>query len=148
MAQEEEPVSNKPPSRNASQINIEFGGPGILYSINYDGRLSGKDKGIGIRLGFGAAAAGGSSYVALPFGLNYLFGSGGNYLEVGGGATFITGQEVDISGNETGTFGWVSLGYRRQAYHKKGITWRLAFTPIFGSGYFIPWAGGSIGYRF
>ena len=147
-AQETEPETTKPASGNASQIHVELGGPGVIYSINYDGRLSKKDKGIGVRIGFGAAAASGSSYFALPVGLNYLAGGGGNYFEVGAGATFISGQELDIGDSEHGTFGWLSLGYRRQAYRKKGITWRLAFTPIFGSGYFIPYAGGSIGYRF
>jgi len=148
LAQEEEPEVVKPASRNASQIYVELGGVGIVYSINYDGRLSGKDKGIGIRAGFGAAAAEGSSYFAVPLGLNYLAGAKGNYFEFGAGATFIAGNDVSIGANESSTFGWLSLGYRRQAYRKKGITWRLAFTPIFGSGFFVPYAGGSIGYRF
>jgi len=145
--EEKEPPS-KPASGNASQIYVELGGPGVIYSINYDGRLSKKDKGIGVRIGFGAASAEGSSYFALPVGLNYLAGGGGNYFEFGAGATFVSGNDVSIGDSEHGTFGWLSLGYRRQAYRKKGITWRLAFTPIFGSGYFIPYAGGSIGYRF
>ena len=148
LAQEEEPEVKTPASKNASQIQVEGGGVGILYSINYDMRLTGKDKGIGFRVGFGAAAAEGSSYVAIPVGLNYLAGSGGNYFEFGGGATFVTGSDVSIGTNDSGTFGWATLGYRRQAYRKKGITWRVAFTPIFGSGFFVPWGGASIGYRF
>ncbi len=146
-AQESEPAS--PASGNASQIYVELLGPGGLYSVNYDGRLGRKEKGLGVRLGFSAAYADGSGFLTFPLGLNYLAGSNGNYFEFGAGPTIATSSDVfEESGDETVVWGHLTLGYRRQAYRKKGITWRVAFTPVFGDGFFLPWVGTSIGYRF
>ena len=78
-------------SANASQIYFELGGPGIIYSFNYDGRFGGYENGIGFRVGVGGAYWNGDGYVALPVQLNYLLGTNGKYLEIGAGATYAPG---------------------------------------------------------
>lgn len=147
QVEEEEPPA-KPATVNAKQLYVELFGPGILYSINYDTRFGKKEKGLGMRAGFGATFAGGEGALVVPVGLNYLVGRQGNYFEMGGGASVVTGEDV-LEG--AGVYGFLSLGYRRQAYKKKGVTWRAAFTPLFffeGGFSLIPWAGISVGYRF
>lgn len=53
-------------SANASQVYFELGGPGIIYSFNYDGRLSGYENGIGFRIGLGGASVNGEGYLLFP----------------------------------------------------------------------------------
>ena len=146
VVEEEEPPA-KPATPNASQLYVELLGPGILYSINYDTRFGKKEKGFGMRAGLGITYDQGDGAFMIPVGLNYLTGHGGNYFEMGGGATLVTGDLLEGQG----VYGFLSLGYRRQAYKKKGVTWRAAFTPLFffEDGFtLIPWAGFSVGYRF
>lgn len=147
-AQERE--APQPPTANASNIHIEFFGPGYIYSINYDGRFGKKDRGLGFRIGAGGAYADGEGFFAVPVGLNYLLGSNGNYFEMGAGTTITNLNDViDFSDNrETNVNGFLSFGYRRQAFRKKGVLFRASFTPIFGDGFFIPFAGVGIGFRF
>lgn len=134
---------------NASQVYFELGGPGIIYSFNYDGRLSGYENGIGFRIGLGGASVNREGYYAIPFQLNYLAGNRGKYLELGAGATYAPGLELfDNDGNSYGTF---TIGYRKQPVGRKGFTFRAAFTPIIGfkdRGSFLPFAGVSWGFRF
>lgn len=134
---------------NASQIYLEAGGSGIIYSINYDGRLSKMENGIGIRLGIGGASYSGDGYLAIPLQLNYLLGSKGQYLELGAGITYVSVSDIffdnSSSNNVAGSF---VIGFRKQPFGKKGLTWRLAFTPFIGFGAVQPWAGASVGFRF
>jgi hypothetical protein len=144
-------------SSNASQIYFELGGPGIIYSFNYDGRLGRFENGIGFRIGIGGAAVNGSGYMAIPFQLNYLAGRNGKYLELGAGATYA--PKLDLFGTTTSdgtpinpqTYGTLTIGFRKQPLGKKGFTFRAAFSPIFsfaGGGSFLPFGGVSWGYRF
>jgi hypothetical protein len=145
-AEEEGPA--KPGSPGAPQVYVELGGPGIIYSFNYDRRFNKSDKGLGMRAGFGAIFAGGEGGFAFPIGLNYLTGRQGNYFEVGGGASVVTTADL-FEG--AGVYGFMTAGYRRQAFKKKGVTWRVAFNPLlfFEEGFsFIPFFGASVGYRF
>lgn len=147
QAEEEEPA-DKPASRNAKQLYVELLGPGGFYSINYDFRFGQKEKGLGMRAGASAIFAGGDGFVSLPVGLNYLAGRKGNYMELGGGASLVTGEDF-LEGS--GVYGYLTMGYRRQAYRKRGITWRANFSPLFffeGGFTLIPWVGFSLGYRF
>lgn len=134
---------------NASQIYLEAGGSGIIYSINYDGRLTKMENGIGIRLGIGGASYSGDGYLAIPLQLNYLLGSKGQYLELGAGITYVSVSDIffdnSSSNNVAGSF---VIGFRKQPFGKKGLTWRLAFTPFIGFGAVQPWAGASVGFRF
>lgn len=134
---------------NASQIYLEAGGSGIIYSINYDGRLTKMENGIGIRVGIGGASYSGDGYLAIPLQLNYLLGSKGQYLELGAGITYLSVSDIFFdntsSSNVAGSF---VIGFRKQPFGKKGLTWRIAFTPFVGFGAVQPWAGASVGFRF
>ena len=83
---------------------IEGGGPGLLYSVNYEHIF---ENDFGFRGGFSytslSATAGSSSasasFIAVPIVLSYLGASSGNHaLELGGGATLI-----NASGAASGT---------------------------------------------
>jgi len=142
-AQKETPASGC----NASQNYVEIGGPGIFYSINYDGRFGKTEKGLGFRAGAGILASGGESFTTFPVGLNYLIGSEGKYFEVGAGASFLNYNSSFDWFDGGASTGYLQLGYRNQPT-KQGFTWRANFTPLFGSGYFVPFASVSLGYKF
>jgi hypothetical protein len=146
-------------SANASQLYFELGGPGVIYSFNYDGRFGGYENGIGFRIGVGGAYWNGSGYFALPVQLNYLLGTNGKYIEIGAGATYAPG--LNLFGNDenqnlpgyqyTNTYGTFTIGFRKQPLGRKGFTFRAAFSPIISftnGGSFLPFAGVSWGYRF
>lgn len=139
-------------SANASQVYLEAGGSAIFYSINYDGRFGKFENGFGMRVGIGGATRGGSGYVAIPLQVNYLLGNKGQYMEIGGGITFVSTSisdffdDEDVSASTVG--GSFVLGFRKQPFGKKGLTWRVAFTPFVSSGGITPFAGASIGFRF
>lgn len=136
---------------NASQVYLEVGGAGIIYSVNYDGRFSKYENGLGMRVGIGGASVDGDGYFAVPVQVNYLAGAKGQYLEVGAGFTYVSASFTDFFDNTTSSgstvAGNLALGFRKTPFGKKGITWRVAFTPFIKNG-FIPSGGASIGYRF
>ncbi len=138
-------------SANASQVYLEVGGAGIIYSVNYDGRFGKYENGFGFRAGIGGASVSGDGYFAIPVQVNYLAGAKGQYLEVGGGFTFVSASVSDFfndtQSSESVVAGTLCLGFRKQPFGKKGLTWRVAFTPFIKNG-FIPSGGASIGYRF
>ena len=142
---------------NASQVYFELGGPGIIYSFNYDGRFGKYENGIGFRIGVGGASVNGDGYVAVPFQLNYLAGSRGKYLEIGMGATYDSGldlfgeRDTQNGGSNHYTYGTFTIGFRKQPLGRKGFTFRAAFSPIIsfnGGGSFLPFAGVSWGIKF
>ena len=137
-------------SASASQIYFEAGGSGIIYSLNFDTRFGKKENGLGLRIGAGGAGGDGSGYFAIPAQLNYLLGENGKYLELGAGATYVNVSGDDLIFDDASTVAAnVVIGFRSQPFAKKGITWRIAFTPFIGGGAgFTPWAGASIGFRF
>lgn len=137
-------------SASASQIYLEVLGSGAVYSVNFDTRLTKNENGIGVRIGAGGAGADGSSYFAVPFQLNYLLGENGKYLELGAGGTYFNVNDDFFFDNENESTVLANLvvAFRSQPFGKKGITWRVAFTPFIGSGGFYPWGGAGIGYRF
>jgi hypothetical protein len=151
-------------SPKASQIQLEFLGPGSLFSINYDTRFSRKEKGLGYKIGLGGTPLGllGNScnrggLLTLPLGLTYLAGKNNHLLELGaGGVLGITGAtkvycldyESDFFSDETNPYAYISAGYRYQPVAKKGLTYRIFVSPLFQPD-FNPkfWGGASIGYR-
>jgi hypothetical protein len=138
-------------SANASQIYLEAGGSAILYSINYDGRFGKFENGFGFRIGIGGAGYRSDGYVAIPAQVNYLIGSKGQYLELGAGVTYVSVSNLffDSDNNDEANTvaGSAVLGFRKQPFGKKGLTWRIAFTPFIGFGGLQPFFGASIGYR-
>jgi hypothetical protein len=157
---------------SGKQIYAEFGGPGVLFSANFDSRFkSGETLGFGYRLGLGFSFyefeeststydSGYSyyesythSYYTIPVGLNYVFGkkSSPHTFEVGAGATFLT-RSVSIfyfdEAKKGNVIGNISFMYRRQP-SDGGFTWRIGFTPIVGtSGDLFPSGAIGIGYAF
>lgn len=142
-------IEARTPSSTASQMYFEFGGAGILYSLNYDTRFLRKENGLGGRVGIGIISVDETTFSAIPLGLNYLFGNDGKYFEVGAGISFLSYKEssdVDLFNGSANT-GYLQIGFRNQP-NKTGFTWRAIFSPFFGAKYFVPSGGVSIGYRF
>ena len=141
----------QPPTQNASNVYAEFFGPALIYSINYDGRFNKKDHGLGFRIGAGGFYADGDGYYMIPFGLNYLLGANGHYFEMGAGASVGDNNnffEPDSDLEEFSALGYLTLGYRRQAFKKRGFVFRGAFNPVFGKDFFIPYVAVAVGFRF
>jgi hypothetical protein len=140
----------------ARDVFFELGGPGLIFSANYDTRLSNQRDGLGLRLGAGFATGGGASLFSAPFQLNYLLGKHGKYFEIGAGATYIN---VNInSGNSSYEFGsyqftgskvagTMTFGYRYQPIDG-GFSFRASFNPILIGNTFVPYGGLSFGYAF
>jgi hypothetical protein len=151
-------------NKHASQLQVELFGPAGLFSLNIDSRFTKKENGIGFKIGLGGAPLGmfgetcnSGSQISLPAGLNYLFGKRKHFVEVGGGRVLVIigatkryceGFESGFFSDETGPYGYASLGYRYQPFEKKGITFRTFVSPLFQQGFNTKiWGGGSIGYR-
>ncbi|HMG68894.1 MAG TPA: hypothetical protein VK588_14450 [Chitinophagaceae bacterium] len=133
----------------AKAAYVEIGGPG-LASANFDMRFANKEGGAGFRVGVGAFPVNGATVVTVPLGLNYLIGKNNkSYFEVGAGFTYlkISAKNHGTSKNFTSSFGNVTLGYR-YAPAKGGFFFKAEVTPIFGSGFFLPFAGLGFGYKF
>jgi hypothetical protein len=143
----EAPLLQTAPSA-AKAVYVEVGGPGLL-SINYDMRLAKKKDGLGFRAGVGGWATKNSTLIFVPLGINYITSKNNrDFFEAGAGGTFVSNnQETDL-GPFRGSFGFVTLGYRKQP-EEGGYFFRAALTPVFGNGYFWPYyAGVGFGYAF
>jgi len=138
----------------AQNVYIELGGPGLLFSANYDTRFSQRRDGLGGRIGLGFIETGGVSVVTVPVQLNYLLGKKDKYFEIGLGATyasFNSGSDFFSDGSKPLTastvLGTMTFGYRYQPVDG-GFNFRASFTPIFYSANFVPYGGISFGYTF
>ena len=134
-------------AQSAQSVYFELGGPGIA-SFNYDTRFSGREGGIGGRIGVGGYSVDGVGVVFLPVGINYLLGKDTrHYFEIGAGVTPVFGTG-DGDGTFSELFGHLLFGYRLQPIGG-GFTFRAFICPIYGNGDFIPYyAGLSFGYKF
>ncbi|HEV8080688.1 MAG TPA: hypothetical protein VGP43_08250 [Chitinophagaceae bacterium] len=139
----------------AKAVYAEIGGPG-LASANFDMRFKKEEGGLGFRVGIGGFALSDgfgdrASILSVPVGLNYLIGKDQkNYFEVGVGFTYINGTSESGFGSDnfSSSFGNLTLGYRL-APAKGGFFFKAQITPVFGSGFFIPYYGGiGFGYKF
>ena len=135
-------------AQSAKAVFVEAGGPG-LASFNFDTRFSGKEAGIGGRIGVGGFNIDGEGAVFVPATLNYIIGKdGSNYFEFGAGATFVPTSSAIENGPFKNTSGHLNFGYRYQP-SKGGIFFRATINPIFGENFFWPYYGGiSLGYKF
>lgn len=132
-----------------SVVYFEIGGPG-LASFNYDTRFTGRNDGIGGRIGFGGFSIDGEGGIFVPTAINYLIGKETkHFFEVGAGFTYV--DYTDVNGEDgilTSSFGHVSFGYRIQP-PTGGFSFRAAIVPIFNKHGFLPYyAGVSFGYKF
>ena len=132
----------------AKAVYAEIGGPG-LASANFDMRFQPREDGFGFRVGVGGFAIDGANILTVPVGINYLIGKDQkNYFEIGAGFTYINAKDTYASDNFSSSFGNLTLGYRL-APANGGFFFKAAITPVFGSGFFIPYyAGIAFGYKF
>lgn len=143
----------------------EVGGPGVLFSANFDSRFKKSPLGLGARIGLGFVTADEATYdpvngydyktrsvITIPVQVNYLFGKPNsvNAFEVGLGATYI-GKKLDIldyyEDESTQVLGTASFMYRRMP-KEGGFSWRIGFTPLFANGLIQPFGAVSVGYNF
>lgn len=137
-----------PVTQSAKAVYAEVGGPGLL-SINYDMRFSKKNDGLGFRAGFGGWSIKKSTAIFVPLGLNYITSRNNrDYVEAGAGTTFVSNNLSDGDGPFESTFGFLSLGYRKQPA-EGGYFFKASLVPVFGKGFFWPYyAGVGFGYTF
>ncbi len=135
-------------AQSAKAVFVEAGGPG-LASFNFDTRFSGKEAGIGGRIGMGGFNIDGEGAIFIPLTLNYIIGKDStNYFELGAGATFVPSSSATEDGPFKNTSGHLNFGYRYQPA-KGGFFFRATINPVFGKNFFWPYYGGvSIGYKF
>jgi hypothetical protein len=119
----------------------------LLYSINYERRISD----FNLRIGVGGASWGGAGYLQVPIGFNYIgLGDEVHHLELGATANITSGF---YTGGDTAvavTFSPI-IGYRRQPVGG-GFNFRAGLSPIIaGAGQgvvvagFLPWPYVSFG---
>ena len=133
-------------------IFLELGGSGLWYSLNYDRILrTYENDAITGRIGISYFGDIDDNAITIPVSSSYLLRIKNNYLELGGGPTFLLSFDEKIAG--MGLLG--IIGYRH--YIKKNDRWmyRITFNPFFAeyssdkhylNWVGIPWAGASIGY--
>ncbi len=151
----------------------ELGGPGVIFSVNFDSRFTKSNTGFGGRIGLGfltqeetITSNGGyntyrqRSIFTIPLQLNYVIGkpNSSHLIEVGAGATFF-GKEISLYNFFQGNYnsdpnepksivaGTASFMYRKIAKNG-GFFWHGGFTPYFINGYIQPMVGAGIGYGF
>src|SRR2546421_9218137 len=95
----------------AQSVFGEFGGNGLIFSVNYDTRFGNKQSGIGGRAGVGFFGGTGGGGLTFPLGFNYLAGKNSNYLEAGLGVTILTTTGQDFGGF-TGSLFFPSIGFK------------------------------------
>jgi hypothetical protein len=138
-----------PVAQSASKVvYAELGGPGLL-SINYDMRFSKRNDGFGFRAGFGGWSIKESKLVLVPIGLNYITSKNNrDYFEAGAGTTIVNNSYGTGDGPFKSTFGFLSLGYRKQPADG-GYFFKASLVPVFGKGFFWPYyAGVGFGFAF
>lgn len=146
---------------------VEGGGPGIMFSANYDKRFHQSNLGVGGRIGIGFVTTYDDRYdssgpyyygsrqrsiITFPVQVNYIFGkpNSPHTFEVGGGFTLLS-KKTDLfnyyNREKTNLFGTLSFMYRRQPLNG-GFSWRIGFTPLITNQYVQPSGGVSLGYNF
>jgi hypothetical protein len=124
---------------------LEAGGPGLLYSVNYERVL---ENDFGLRVGFSytsfsasaGSASASASFMAIPVIASYLGLREGNHiLELGGGATAVyfngAGSSGVVAGSGSGltALGTAMIGYRRQPVNG-GFQFRVGLEALVGKG--------------
>jgi len=164
LAAQENVVANK-------LFHVEFFGPGIIMSANFDGRFQSDTRtGLGYRLGAGFGTGDfysqgvieiGGPYrdpdkrtvYSFPAGLNYIFGKPkkASSFEVGAGLSVLS-RKVPIFSYDAdkprSVIGYFSFMYRMTPADG-GMAFRVGFTPIIGSsGDLMPMFAIGFGYAF
>ena len=152
-----------------SSLFIEGGGPGLLYSLNYELLF---DDDLGIRVGCSyqslrptassGTGSGKANLITVPILATYLASFGNSALELGAGATLIradaaaSGNGLAMSSAGTTVLGTAIMGYRRQPLDG-GLQLRIGIEALVGKGLalsnpdpnkvgVLPWMYVSIGF--
>ncbi|MDH3650441.1 MAG: hypothetical protein OEQ53_12215 [Saprospiraceae bacterium] len=125
---------------------VELLGNGLLFSANYDLRIS-QDRKWGARAGIGyIGSIDDGGVVTIPLMANHLLGKDGKYFEVGAGITYLSATADFFDDNVSDIVGTLSFMYRSQPIDS-GFMWKIGLTPVLASGVFVPWWPGiAIGY--
>lgn len=155
-------------NRRGKSIFFEAGGPGVVYSFNYDVRFNNRQNGLGMRIGLNYYVFSKKRLAAVPVMVNYLAGKKGHYLEIGAGITYYHAYEdypiffhSDNSESNpypvgydskfhwaNGVIGNFNIGYRYQPL-KGGLTLRIGGGPLATTKKQYPfWPYASVGYSF
>lgn len=155
----DEPPVPAPVARNA--VYAELGGPGLLYTVNYERFLLPR---LSVRAGcslFGFRESGTGDTLGiftLPLTTQVLLGGGAHHLELGLGLLTGVMWSALNSHDRTGHFGLIAatatIGYRYQP-PAGGLLLRVALTPFYGGERFepaglpvTPWGSVGAGYVF
>ena len=126
---------------------LEVGGNGLFLTVNYEKFLTNE---LGLRIGgLIVPTESGVSVFSTIMG-NGVWGDGNLCMEAGLGVVAIVGEFVLLATDDSSSTALAltgTLGLRYQP-KRKGIIFRLGFTPIIASGGILPWGGVSIGYSF
>ena len=145
-------VNAQPDTKTTGNKTIygEIGGPGLLFSANFDTRFTRKPTGLGLRVGLGYAPGIPGSVISVPMGLNFLAGKNKHFFEAEGGVSFyhlFESQGDWYSTDPSSVWGkYLYVGYRYKS--QDGFTARMGFCPLFVEGGIEPWMGISIGHSF
>jgi hypothetical protein len=129
-------VTDRPPQA----IYFMFGGSGPLLSVNYDRRFQKRVNGVGFAAGIGFFGESGTSIFSIPVSINYLIGRDSHFLEIAGGATYISARSTDIFGSSSSSgslvFYHLNIGYRYQP-SRGGFFFRGGLSPLFYGGDYV-----------
>jgi len=134
-------------AQGRNHLFFEVGGSGLLYSANYE-RLVGSSW--GLRLGTSSANIGVLDYTANFAGLTWIPGGGRRGLELGFALGALEVKHFIFFSSDQPSrvlYGSFTLGYRWLP-KVRGLSFRLAATPLFTADGAAPWAGVSLGYVF
>jgi len=131
-----------------TSLYAELFGTGGELSANFEKIIGGKFT---FRTGVGLTGIAFRKGYVIPFGMSLLLGKDRNFIELGGGGTWI---DFDDNGTDDVIFdltedqvvGHAIAGYRFIGDY--GFTYRLAFTPAFTKDGFKPMGGAAFGYSF
>lgn len=146
-----EPRAGQETTRTASNsLFLEVGGPGIVYSVNYDRMLS---EMFSLRVGatyfqFHELHDDHAGYFFAPMVANLLLGSAQHKFEAGLG--IVPGWAFSFrAGDSSGfQFNEVALAGYRYAPTAGGLHFRANVEMIHLKSGFLPWGGVSVGYGF
>jgi hypothetical protein len=125
-------VTDRPPQA----VYFLIGGSGPILSVNYDRRFGKRVNGFGFAGGLGFYAIFGVNIFSVPVSLNYLIGRNSHFIEIAGGATYVTATSdlfTDEVETESALIYHLNAGYRYQPT-RGGFFVRAGVSPLF-SGY-------------
>ena len=118
-----------------NHLNLELGGNGLIYSLNYERLLSESFTlrgGIGVTPGLILVEG---TFFHIPVTVSYLAGGERSKFEIGLGATYFGGTDAEIFGLEAGDVSLVFvtgiIGYRYTS--STGFVFRIFFSPLYSS---------------